>query len=375
MTSPLGTHDADAAVTSAASNDFLAALATEIPPGFWSMPVLVCCSGGADSVALLLGLVRIAPPGAAGRLVVVHAEHDLRAAAEQDRAFVVELTDRLGVRLVWGRLAVRAAGAGPRGEGVEARARRLRYDFFAAVARDVGARHAAVAHTADDQAETILQRMLRGTGLAGLGGMKEARPLCDGVALVRPLLRMRRADVRAFLAAGGEAWREDESNADVRPARNFLRHEVLPRCAAGPFPAAVESLARLGRQAEVLAGAIASAAEHLRETHSVRRADGTVVMRTASLAALDPHLVAEIFACLWRRENWPRRDMTARHYARLAAIAAEAAHSPRPTACDLPGGIRARTAGAGILELGTGADPRRPQDFMSTRRKPPTLAK
>lgn len=348
--------------------DFLAALEAEVPPGFWSMPSLVCCSGGADSVALLLGLVRISPRGAAERLMVVHAEHDLRAAAAEDRAFVAGLADRFGLRMTWRRLAVREAGRGPRGEGVEGRARRLRYDFFADVARDVGARHAAVAHTADDQAETILQRMLRGTGLAGLGGMKRARPLCAGVALVRPLLGLRRADARAFLAAAGEAWREDESNADVRTARNFLRHEVLAPCEAGPFPAAAAALGRLGRQADLVAGALASAAEHLLETHSVRRADGTVVVRTADLAALDQHLLAEIFAALWRREDWPRRDMTARHYARLAGIAVGVARGPCAAACDLPGGIRVQPSGPGQIEVIPGPDARGRQDFMSTRR-------
>jgi tRNA(Ile)-lysidine synthase len=321
---------------------FVAALAAALPPGFWSMPVLAACSGGADSVALLVGLVRLAPAAAAGRLVVAHAEHDLRTAAAADREFVAALAARLGLRFVWRRLAVRAA---PRGEGIEAGARRLRYDFLGAVAREVGARHVAVAHTADDQAETILQRMLRGTGLVGLGGMREARELCDGVALVRPLLRLPRSLGRGFLAAEGEAWREDESNDDSRPARNFLRHHVLPRCAAGPFPAATAALVRLGRQAERVAGALASAAGHLLEAHASRQADGSILLRTAGLAGLDPHLVAEVFVALWDREGWPRREMTARHYALLARLAAEGGSA------DLPGGVRVESDGPARLRL------------------------
>jgi tRNA(Ile)-lysidine synthase len=341
--------------TSAAGAEFTTALAEALPRGFWSMPVLVGCSGGADSVALVVGLVRLMPPDAAGRLIVAHAEHDLRATAAADRMFVAALADRLGLRFVWRRLAVRDATDGPRGEGVEARARRLRYDFLAAAALDAGGRHVAVAHTADDQAETILQRMLRGTGLAGLGGMREARPLCEGVALVRPLLRLPRTAPREFLMAAGEPWREDESNADPGPARNFLRHEVLPRCAAGPFPAAARSLVRLGRQAELVAGALTSAAEHLLDAHASRQADGTVVLRTAALATLDPHLVAEVFAALWRREGWPRRDMTARHYARLA----DAAVARRVGTFDMPGGIRVTAAGRGDVRIVPSRPPRR----------------
>jgi tRNA(Ile)-lysidine synthase len=203
-----------------------------------------------------------------------------------------------------------------------------------------------VAHTADDQAETILHRLLRGTGIAGLAGMPAARPLAPGVSLLRPLVGVPRGTVRAFLAAAAQGWREDETNADTRLARNFLRHELLARCATGPYPAAAAGLVRLGRQAERVAGALASAAEHLLEAHACRQADGGIVVHAAPLAPLDPHLVAEVFVALWRREAWPRRDMTARHYAQLARLVA--AGGP---AADLPAGVRVEPAGPGRLRL------------------------
>ena len=331
-------------------------------------PLVVGVSGGGDSVALLLGLLRIAP-AAAGRLVVAHAEHDLRPAAAADREFVVALAERLGLSPAWRQLAVRDAGDG-RGEGLEARARRLRYAFLADVARSAGARHVAVAHTADDQAETILHRVLRGTGVAGLAGMPRARELCPGVGLVRPLLAVSRGDVRAFLAAEGAEWREDETNADTARARNFLRHELLPRCASGPYPVAAAAVVRLGGQAGRLAAALASAAEHLLDRHADRRADGTVVVRLRPLAGLDPHLVAEVFVALWRREDWPRRDMTARHYGRLAAVAGDPAPAaPAGLPFPLPGGVEGRLLPEGLLELRPAAPPRgrSPQDDISTR--------
>jgi tRNA(Ile)-lysidine synthase len=331
------------ATGSAFESPLLGTLGAALPAaGFWSMPVLVACSGGADSVALLLGLHRLAP--GTGRLVVAHAEHDLRAAAASDREFVARLAARLGLPFVWRRIAVRAEPS--RGEGVEARARRLRYEFLEQTALERGARYVVVAHTADDQAETILHRMLRGTGLAGLAGMPAARPLGPGASLLRPMLDVSRAEVREFLAATVQGWCEDESNADTRLARNFLRHEVLSRCAAGPFPAATAALVRLGRQAGRVAGALASAAEHVLEAHAIRQADGSVVIRTTPLAALDPHLVAEVFVALWRREAWPRRDMTARHYARLARMVVAGGN-----AADLPAGVRVEQAGPGRLLL------------------------
>lgn len=309
---------------------FLSALAAGLPSlcdaGF---PQLVAVSGGADSVALLLGMVRLAPAG----LVVAHADHGLRAESADDARFVTELAGSLGLRCLTRRLDVAASGGR---EGLEGRARRQRYAFLAEAAHEVGARQVLTAHTADDQAETVLHRILRGTGLAGLAGMRHTRPLADGVALVRPLLRVRRADVHRFLAVVAQDWREDASNRDLARSRNLLRHEVLPRCVTGPYPAAAESIARLAAQAGAAADALASAAEHLLESHGRRQADGRVTLRTASLRRLHRHLLAEVFAAIWRREGWPRRDMTAAHYRSLADRVADAAAG----GSDLPGGVR-----------------------------------
>jgi len=329
------------------TTDLPAALGAALPAGFWSMPALVGVSGGADSTALLLALHRLAPADATARLRVVHAEHDLRAEAAEDGRFVADLAEQLGLSCLSRRLSVRGPNGG--GEGMEGRARRLRYDFFVETARQLGARYVVVAHTADDQAETILHRALRGTGLDGLAGMREARPLCEGVALLRPLLRIARTDIRGFLAEVRGSWREDASNTDTAFARNFLRHEILARCVGGPYPAAPEALTRLGRQAAGVAAAVRSAAEHLLEQHSRRRADGTVVFDAAALSGLDRQLLAEVFVALWRREGWPQRDMTAVHYERLAAFLSAAAAS---AGGDYPGRVRVTAPEAGRLEVG-----------------------
>lgn len=312
-----------------AEESFLAALAAGMPSfGPGGFPVAVAVSGGADSVALLVGLVRLGVSG----LVVVHAEHDLRDEASADREFVGRLAERFSLPWMWQRLAVRTRGDEPGGEGLEARARRVRYAFLEEVARDVGARYVLVAHTADDQAETILHRILRGTGLTGLAGMRRARALGDGMALVRPLLEVSRDAGRAFLRAASEPWREDASNTDTSRARNFLRHEVLPRCVAGPYPKASTAVARLGSQAATVAAAITSAAEHLLGLYALRQPDGTVLVQMRTLTGLDPHLCAEVFVALWRREGWPQRDMTAGHYAALAALVTDRLYEPHDNA-------------------------------------------
>jgi tRNA(Ile)-lysidine synthase len=318
---------------------FLASLSAALPMhGFWEWPVVVAVSGGGDSVALLLALHEVAPPGCSSRLTVAHAEHDLRESAATDGLFVAALAARLGLQFATRLLSVREQRDD---EGIEARARRLRYGFLADVAREAGARHVVVGHTADDQAETILHRALRGTGLAGLAGMMPARELCDGIALLRPLLGIPREQVRGYLLATGEAWRNDETNDDTRYARNFLRHEIIARAEAGPYPAATESLVRLGKQATRIAAALASAAEHLLIRHARHLPDGSVMLEAAPLLGLDRHLVAEVFVALWRREGWPRRDMTAWHYEQLADLVAGGLPD-RPHPSDYPGGIHVR---------------------------------
>jgi len=330
----MGVTEVITAAESGATAAFVAAVGQALPAAdFWTMPVMAAVSGGADSVSMLLALRRLVPAGAVGGLIVAHAEHDLRTDAADDRSFVEQLAERLGLQVVARRLAV----VPRRGEGVEAAARRLRHEFFAAAAADAGARHVLVAHTADDQAETILHRLLRGTGVAGLAGMSRARELAPGVSLLRPLLALRRADARAFLTAIGAGWREDPSNLDRRHARNLVRHDVLAVCERTRYPACTEAIVRLGRQAAAVAGALRSAAERLLDEHSRREPDGRVVVRIAGLRGLDPHLVAEVFVALWQREGWPQRDMSDRHYTALAALVGrEPAAAP---AFDLPGGV------------------------------------
>jgi len=332
-------------------HSFLSDLSAALPrTGFWEAPAIVAVSGGADSVALLVGLARVAPPQA--RLIVAHACHDLRPEAPADRDFVAALAARLHVPCESCSLAVRDDAEG-RGEGLEARARRLRYGFLIDLAHAHGARHVVVGHTADDQAETILHRALRGTGLAGLAGMQRSRRLSDGVALLRPLLHLRRALGREFLEAEGERWAEDATNADPAFARNFLRHEILARVERGPYPAASAALVRLGEHAGRSAAALASAAEHLLEIHARRQGDGCVVVDATRLAGLDRHLVAEVAVALWEREGWPQRDMAARHYEVIADLIADVGLGGRPSqaAFDLPGAVHVSTSAQGGIEL------------------------
>ena len=185
--------------------------------------VVVGVSGGVDSVVLLhllkaTGLV----------LHVGHVQYGLRGVdSAADEQLVRTLCAALGVPL-----AVQAVDLeldGVAGASRQAKARDARYAFFQALAHASRAEVVAVAHHADDQAETVLLHLLRGTGLAGLAGMPLRRPLSGGIDLIRPLLGERRTAIEALARAEGWAWREDASNMDPMYRRNAIRTEVLPR--------------------------------------------------------------------------------------------------------------------------------------------------
>jgi len=184
--------------------------------------VLVAVSGGADSVALLAVLRRLAPTWGL-RLAVAHLNHGLRPEAEEDARFVEALASAWGLPVVVEVADVRSL-ARTRRLSVEAAAREVRYDFLARAAAAQRCRTVAVAHTADDQAETFLLRLLRG---GRPGGMWPRRAV-GTITVVRPLLDVWRSDLRAWLQARGLPWREDPTNLDRRLLRNRVRHDLIP---------------------------------------------------------------------------------------------------------------------------------------------------
>src|SRR6476646_5281935 len=166
-------------MTSNAQLAFEKQLALAWPCDQWQdAHVLLAVSGGADSVALLRAVLSLKDTcGGRGAVHVAHLNHALRGdAAAADQAWLDKLCRRLGVSLVVGRSDVRSRAA-EQGDGLEAAAREARYEFLSSTAEQLGARFVATAHTADDQAETVLQRIVRGTGLAGLAGIPSSRRL------------------------------------------------------------------------------------------------------------------------------------------------------------------------------------------------------
>ena len=206
--------------------------------------VVVAVSGGADSVALLQmlfawrGHLDLA-------LAVVHVEHGLRDEESLDDArFVEQLAGRLGLPFFLKRINLKPLLRKRTGESVQAVARERRYQQFEAVVREWGGTKVAVGHTQDDQAETVLMSMLRGTGLAGLSGMPARREPC----IIRPLLQVSRSEILQYLEEKGCGFRVDSSNESPKYVRNRLRRDVLPLLKT--FNPGVVSV--LSRQADIL---------------------------------------------------------------------------------------------------------------------------
>ncbi|MBP7830605.1 MAG: tRNA lysidine(34) synthetase TilS [Kiritimatiellae bacterium] len=205
--------------------------------------LLLAVSGGADSTALAAALAEWRPRLKL-KLTLAHLNHGMRGAdADADAEFVRRLARRLRAGFVLGRADVPGLSR-KKGISIEMAAREARYDFLARAARRAGADAIATAHTADDQAETVLLRLARGAGPQGLAGIP-CRAEHGGMPVIRPMLDVTRAQVEAFLKRRGLAWREDATNRNPEHLRNRVRHEILPLLAARLNPRLRKALCRL----------------------------------------------------------------------------------------------------------------------------------
>ncbi len=281
--------------------------------------VLVALSGGPDSVALLDVLRTLAPSGELTIAAVAHFNHGLRGAeADEDEAFCRSMAAELSLPFDAGRGDVRALAC-KQGRSVEDAARVARYAFLEAAADRAGADVIAVGHTRDDQAETFLLRLLRGSGSRGLAGI-----LPRSGRVVRPLLDVSRAVLRQYARDRGLTFRTDPSNDDVSIPRNRVRHELLPYLAREFSPGVVDVLARaaaiardddecLQAEAIVVAGSVVLSPETV----------AGVELDTAALTSLHPALAARLVQLALRSAERrpvhrvrPGRAVSSRSFAR-----------------------------------------------------------
>lgn len=313
-------------------------------------------SGGADSVALLhiLGDLR---EDLGITLLVVHFDHQLRGAeSDADTSFVAELARRRGLEFIVAREDV-AAAAALHGWNLEDAARRLRYGFFQRVVERGLATRIAVGHTADDQAETVLAHLFRGTGLTGLAGIY---PRVG--AIVRPLLETRGEDLRTFLRARAESWREDSTNHDFRRMRARIREQLLPVLERDFSPAIVSHLSELSRFAReeesfwaaLVEDRFASLCRQAGDARSIAIEDlllplGLMGRERERASFSEPRVAANpcrslterLIRRLYESVRGDHRDLAACHVEQIIHLATESSSGKR---LELPGGIVAERA-------------------------------
>jgi tRNA(Ile)-lysidine synthase len=316
-------------------------LADAWPPEKWrGLTVIIAVSGGADSVALLRAMIALRDQGA-GRLLVGHLNHQLRGVeSDQDEAFVRQLAASLDCRCFVGH-AGRLRADAP--DGLEAAARDARYQFLRELADREGARYVVLGHTFDDQAETILHRIVRGTGIAGLAGMQAARRLSDLTTLVRPLLAVHREQLRDYLHECGQLYREDSSNSEQQYTRNRIRHDLIPLLESQFNAKVCDALVRLGRYADQVQQIIEELVADLCGQHIEKTADG-VSLDCSPVAHQPQHVLCEMLIAVWKAQGWPMQAMSGQKWEEVASLVSNELTEAQKIC--LPGNVIAERTGA-----------------------------
>ena len=300
--------------------------------------LILAVSGGADSMALLHAAFTSLNPR---RLVVAHMNHQLRGThSEQDAEFVRQQAELRGLTCLVVSEDVSEC-ARRAGQTLEEAARIRRYRFLTRAAGETGCSWVVTAHHQQDQAETVLHHILRGTSLRGLAGMPHSRTLGQGVTLVRPLLAVNRQQIHTYLKECDIPFRDDASNDDTEFTRNRIRHELLPLLSREFNDQTQQHLVSLSQQAaEIVEYLDAVASEVLKESQ-LERQPHSCRLRTSVLENLPAVILRQVLTLLWSQQEWPRGKMSYGHWQKLA----QSIRQRLPLAQDLPGNLRIETRG------------------------------
>jgi tRNA(Ile)-lysidine synthase len=299
--------------------------------GYGGGRCLVAVSGGADSVALLRLLLSHKI-----KVIVGHFHHQLRDNATRDAEFVERLAASLGVPFVLGTADVRAAGG-----NLEGTARKLRYEWLQRMVTEHQCQWIATGHNANDQAETILHHLMRGTGLEGLRGIAEVQH-GPGASLVRPLLQTPRVEIEAYLKELGQDHITDETNADPAFTRNRIRAELLPLMATFN-PNVVEALNRVSDHARSVTDLLEPITIEALKACELPSVDGVILL---DMMKIPRNMHLAMLRHIWVREEWPRREMSTAAWEKADMVL-----FGQYPAWDFPGGVRMERRGM-VVQIG-----------------------
>jgi tRNA(Ile)-lysidine synthase len=282
--------------------------------------ILLAVSGGADSTALLYAMCAIkAESILSSDILCAHINHQLRGSeSDGDEAFVIAQADKLSLAVTTKRLDVRGF-AHKNKLSIETAARKLRIESLLDIAEANDCRWVATAHQKDDNAETIIQRLVRGTGFRGLGGIWPVRKFADGIGFVRPLLCVRRDEIVEYLSKRNLKWQMDRTNDDCNYRRNFIRHRLLPVLQQQCEGSVVEQLSELSQSAQKFYSLVCSSVEKVWPQLADCTADN-VTLNLKSFLTQPPAVKIEIVRRSLIRLGSGERDLTHRHYERVLQL-------------------------------------------------------
>ncbi len=300
--------------------------------------ILLAVSGGADSTALLHVLQSLRVHGLLSpELVCAHVNHRLRGpASDEDERFVVEQATRLGLPVITQAVEVRAHAKAHR-LSVETAARQLRLEALCRLAATFGCTWVATGHQKNDNAETIIQRLRRGTGFRGLAGIWPARHFGDGPWFASPLLNVTREEILAYLHRRKLAWREDCTNIDLTYTRNYIRHKLLPALQRESRGSLIERLSDLAASARRLHERVDRDAEQAMSQLS-RPNESGIALAASRLSSLPELVAVEVSRRVLVQLGCGEQNLTADHYRGIVQLAS----GPSGRELALPGGFFAR---------------------------------
>jgi tRNA(Ile)-lysidine synthase len=283
--------------------------------------ILLAVSGGADSIALLHILESLRANGLlSAKLICAHVNHQLRGSeSDGDERFVVEQATRLAMPVVTRAVDVRACAKAHR-LSLETAARQLRLAALSDIAKAQECTWVATGHQKNDNAETVIQRLHRGTGVRGLAGIWPARRFGDGLWLARPMLDLSRAEILAYLGGKSVSWREDHTNVDPAYTRNYIRHKLLPALQRDAHMSLADQLSELAASARKLYQRIQRDAEKT-AAELTQSSEGKTVISVAGLAALPEPVAAEMMRLALVGLGCSEENLKQDHYERLLQLA------------------------------------------------------
>lgn len=316
--------------------------------------VLAAVSGGADSMAMLVALHRLRDR-MGFQLVCGHVNHLLRGSeSDDDETFVRRQAQRLGVPYISQRHDVRIY-ARQHSLSIETAARDLRLAALEQMARQTNSRIIATAHHKDDQAETLVFRLLRGTAFAGLAGIR-ANVHRNGLRFIRPMLCLNRSAIEQVCRDNQIPWQEDCSNRQLDYTRNWIRHRLLPYLNRQSQTNLTEPLCRLGESACQMQLRLDAAVDIVWRQSLIEQSHDHLAFSASVLSAVNPFIAGQLLRRVYEALSCGQRDLTVRHYDTFCGFLA----GSRPNKIELPGGCRIQRQTDRIL-------------FSTSARKPPLL--